>query len=114
MDLDEIVETFEALEPGEERYRYLIELGKGLEGLPEELKIEPNRVHGCQSRRWYEILGAPGRRHGNLVNDIWPQALENRREALEENSFASEVRPEILEYMQYAIRVHGILRETSR
>jgi hypothetical protein len=71
-------------------------------------------VHGCQSRRWYEILGAPGRRHGNLVNDIWPQALENRREALEENSFASEVRPEILEYMQYAIRVHGILRETSR
>jgi cysteine desulfuration protein SufE len=71
MDLDEIVETFEALEPGEERYRYLIELGKGLEGLPEELKIEPNRVHGCQSRVWMVVEPEGGRLHVRADSDAF-------------------------------------------
>ncbi|MCB9664580.1 MAG: SufE family protein [Alphaproteobacteria bacterium] len=52
MDIDEIVETFEALDPGEDRYRFLIELGKDLPGLPDEAKVESHRVHGCQSRVW--------------------------------------------------------------
>ncbi len=52
MDLDEILETFEYLDTGEDRYRYIIDLGKGLEGLPEDDRIESNRVHGCMSRVW--------------------------------------------------------------
>lgn len=52
MDIEEIVENFEFLEPGEERYRYIIDLGKNLQGLPEEDKTETTRVHGCQSRVW--------------------------------------------------------------
>jgi cysteine desulfuration protein SufE len=52
MDFDEIVETFELLDSGEDRYRYIIDLGKELVGLPEELKVEAHRVHGCQSRVW--------------------------------------------------------------
>ena len=58
MDLDEIVDTFEALEPGEERYRFLIDLGKDLEGLPDALKTEENRVLGCQSRVWLDVRPA--------------------------------------------------------
>jgi cysteine desulfuration protein SufE len=50
--LDEILETFSFLDEGEERYRYIIELGKELSGLPDEAKVEANRVHGCQSRVW--------------------------------------------------------------
>lgn len=52
MALDEIIETFEFLETGEERIRYIIELGKDLEGLPEDAHTEENRVHGCMSRVW--------------------------------------------------------------
>jgi cysteine desulfuration protein SufE len=52
MDLQEIVETFAMIDDGEERYRYLIELGRDLEGLPEAAKVEDHRVHGCQSRVW--------------------------------------------------------------
>lgn len=52
MDLDEILDTFELLDAGEERYRYILELGKGLSGLDDAHKTEANRVHGCQSRVW--------------------------------------------------------------
>lgn len=52
MTLEQILEDFEALEPGEERYRYLIDLGKDLPGLPDELKVEENRILGCLSRVW--------------------------------------------------------------
>lgn len=50
--IEEIVESFEALEPGEERYRYLIELGKGVPGLPDDEKTETNKVQGCLSQVW--------------------------------------------------------------
>lgn len=61
MDLDTIVADFEALEPGEERYRYLIDLGRGLPGLPDEAKTEANRVHGCQSQVWLRARVDGGR-----------------------------------------------------
>lgn len=49
---DEIVETFELLGDWEERYRYLIGLGRKLEPLAEEEKSEANLVRGCQSQVW--------------------------------------------------------------
>jgi cysteine desulfuration protein SufE len=57
MDIEEILENFTFLESGEERYRYIIDLGKELEGLPDADKVEDNRVHGCQSRVWM-VAGA--------------------------------------------------------
>lgn len=61
MDLDEILDTFDALDPGEERYRYLIELGRDLPELPEAERTEPRRVHGCQSRVWLKAELQDGR-----------------------------------------------------
>ncbi len=52
MDFETIRADFEALEPGEERYRYLIDLGRQLPGVPDEIKTEAYRVHGCQSQVW--------------------------------------------------------------
>lgn len=52
MDIDEIVENFEVLEPGEERYRFLIDLGKELPGLDEAYKTDEHIVRGCLSRVW--------------------------------------------------------------
>jgi cysteine desulfuration protein SufE len=50
--LDEIVDIFELLGDWDQRYQYLIELGEKLPSMPDELKIEDNRVKGCMSRVW--------------------------------------------------------------
>ncbi|MCP5162633.1 MAG: SufE family protein [Hahellaceae bacterium] len=49
---DEILETFSFLDDWEERYAYVIDLGKKLPPFPESEKIELNYVHGCQSQVW--------------------------------------------------------------
>ncbi len=52
MTIDELIEGFELFEDWEERYRYIIEMGRKLEALPEDAKIELNRVQGCVSSVW--------------------------------------------------------------
>ena len=49
---DILVKEFEALASWEDRYKKLIELGRNLEEMPEELKTENNKVKGCQSQVW--------------------------------------------------------------
>ncbi len=50
--LDELISDFELIEDWDERYRYLIELGRRLQPLPEEEKTEANKVQGCASQVW--------------------------------------------------------------
>ncbi len=45
----EILDVFDLLEDWGDRYQYLIELGSKIPPMPEELKTECTRVHGCQS-----------------------------------------------------------------
>ena len=52
--LDEIVETFDMLDDWDDRYRYLIELGRGLAPLPEAAHNDANKVRGCASQVWLE------------------------------------------------------------
>lgn len=52
--IDEIVSNFELLDDWEERYRYVIELGRMLEPLPEEAHNDTNKVQGCASQVWIE------------------------------------------------------------
>ena len=52
MTVEEIIENFELLDDWEERYRYIIDLGKRLPPLPEELKVDAALVPGCISRVW--------------------------------------------------------------
>jgi cysteine desulfuration protein SufE len=54
MPIDEIIGNFELLEDWEDRYRYLIELGRTLEPLPKEAYTEKNKVRGCASQVWLE------------------------------------------------------------
>lgn len=49
---EEIVETFELLQDWEERYRYIIGLGRKLDTLSEEERCDANLVRGCQSQVW--------------------------------------------------------------
>lgn len=52
MDVDELVETFEFLGDWEERYRYLIDLGRKLEPLSEAEHGDAHKVRGCMSQVW--------------------------------------------------------------
>lgn len=49
---EEIVEDFELFDDWEDKYEYLISLGKELESMEEQDKVEENLVVGCQSRVW--------------------------------------------------------------
>lgn len=52
MTIDEILENFSLLDDWEDRYRYVIELGKELEPLPEAERTAENKVRGCASQVW--------------------------------------------------------------
>ena len=53
--VDEIRENFHFLDNWEDRFQYLIDLGKTLPPFPDALKDEPHRVHGCQSNVWLDL-----------------------------------------------------------
>ena len=50
--IEEIIENFEFLDDWEDRYRYLIDLGKELQPMNDADKNEQNRVQGCTSQVW--------------------------------------------------------------
>ena len=52
--LDELVDNFALFDDWEERYRYLIDLGRTLPSMDESLKTEENLVKGCTSRVWMQ------------------------------------------------------------
>lgn len=50
--LSEILESFDFLDDWEDRYKYLIDLGKELSPLSEAEKTDANKVRGCVSQVW--------------------------------------------------------------
>ena len=50
--IDEIVENFSFLDDWDDRYGYLIELGRALAPLPEGTRNDANKVQGCVSQVW--------------------------------------------------------------
>jgi cysteine desulfuration protein SufE len=52
MTIDEIRDNFELLEEWDDRYRYVIELGRTLDPMPEAEHSAENKVNGCVSQVW--------------------------------------------------------------
>jgi cysteine desulfuration protein SufE len=50
--IEEIVDNFSLLDEWDDRYRYVIELGRGLTPLAERDRSEANKVQGCASQVW--------------------------------------------------------------
>lgn len=48
----EIIEEFSLFDSWDDKYEYIIDLGKKLPPLPDEFKKEENKVKGCQSTVW--------------------------------------------------------------
>jgi cysteine desulfuration protein SufE len=57
--IDDIIENFELLDQWDDRYRYVIELGRTLPPLPEAAHNEANKVRGCASQVWLVTHVAP-------------------------------------------------------
>lgn len=49
---DQIIEDFSLFDEWDEKYAYIIDLGKKVPALKEEYKIEQNIIKGCQSLVW--------------------------------------------------------------
>jgi cysteine desulfuration protein SufE len=53
-DIQEIIDNFSALDDWDDRYRYLIELGRDLPSLAEAAHSTANKVQGCASQVWLD------------------------------------------------------------
>ncbi|MEL7544466.1 MAG: SufE family protein [Pseudomonadota bacterium] len=51
-DIATILEDFEFLDDWEDRYRYVIDLGRGMPDFPDAARSETNKVRGCASQVW--------------------------------------------------------------
>ena len=49
---EQIVEDFEFLEDWEDKYRFILEIGKDLPEMDGDYRIEENLIRGCQSQVW--------------------------------------------------------------
>lgn len=67
--VQEVVETFELLDEWTERYRYLIELGGELAPLPDEERVDTNKVKGCMSQVWLVGYAEGGIMHFRADSD---------------------------------------------
>jgi cysteine desulfuration protein SufE len=58
---DEIVDEFTMFDDWDERFQYVIDLGKGLPLIEEQYKTEVNTIKGCQSKVWLHGEEVDGR-----------------------------------------------------
>lgn len=58
---EEIVDDFSTFDDWMDRYRFLIDLGRGLPPYPDELRTDEWRVKGCINRAWLHGEARDGR-----------------------------------------------------
>ena len=95
---EELVEMFELLDDWEDRYRFIIDLGKQLPPMPAEQKVEPNRVHGCQATVYlapHVVEGEPPRIQFLAESDA---AIVNGLIAILQRVYSGHSPREILDY----------------
>ena len=68
MTIDEIIDNFLLLEEWDDRYRYVIELGRGLSPLDERDRNETNKVQGCASQVWLATTVRPNGQDGPVLS----------------------------------------------
>ncbi|WP_439100761.1 SufE family protein [Congregibacter sp.] len=56
--VDDIIENLGFFDSWEDRYRYIIDLGRELPDMPAELRSDDRLVRGCQSQVWIDVAEA--------------------------------------------------------
>jgi cysteine desulfuration protein SufE len=70
MTIDDIINNFSVLDEWDDRYRYVIELGRGLAPLPEAERTETNKVQGCASQVWLATTARPNGEAGPVMSFV--------------------------------------------
>jgi cysteine desulfuration protein SufE len=70
MAIDEIIDNFALLDEWDDRYRYLIELGRALPPLPEAVRNDANKVQGCASQVWLGTTVRPNGADGPVLSFV--------------------------------------------
>jgi cysteine desulfuration protein SufE len=65
--IEEIIDNFAALDDWDDRYRYLIELGRELPPLSEAAHNDANKVQGCASQVWLDTTVRPNGASGPVL-----------------------------------------------
>jgi cysteine desulfuration protein SufE len=66
-DIDDIIDNFSLLDEWDDRYRYLIELGRELPPLAPEAHNDANKVQGCASQVWLDTSVRPNGAGGPVL-----------------------------------------------
>ena len=69
-DIEEIIDNFAALDDWDDRYRYLIELGRELPPLAEAAHSDANKVQGCASQVWLDTRVRPNGAGGPVLTFV--------------------------------------------
>ena len=70
MTIDEIIENFALLDEWDDRYRYVIELGRSLAPLNERDRRDANKVQGCASQVWLATTVQPNGQGGPVLSFV--------------------------------------------
>jgi cysteine desulfuration protein SufE len=70
MAIDEILENFAVLDEWDDRYRYVIELGRSLAPLPDSARGDANKVQGCASQVWLQTKVQPNGAGGPVLSFV--------------------------------------------
>jgi cysteine desulfuration protein SufE len=65
MSIEQIIDDFSLLDSWDDRYRYVIELGRALPPFPESARTDKNKVQGCASQVW--LVSETRRANGSAV-----------------------------------------------
>ncbi len=66
---EQIIDEFSMFDTWEERYEYLIELGKTIEPIDEEYRKDENLIKGCQSKVWLQAEMKEGKLYFKADSD---------------------------------------------
>ena len=69
-DIAEIIDNFSLLDEWDDRYRYLIELGRELAPLSQAAHSDVNKVQGCASQVWLDTTVRPNGRGGPVLTFV--------------------------------------------
>ena len=69
-DIAEIIDNFSVLDDWDDRYRYLIELGRQLPPLAPQAYNDANKVQGCASQVWLDTQVRPNGAGGPILTFV--------------------------------------------
>ena len=70
-EIDELIENFSFFESWEDKYQYLIDMGRNVPPMADDLKIDENKLRGCQSVVYFSGVFYGRNKRGESIFSCW-------------------------------------------